>query len=143
MKELDVPIFLANSPQAKGRVERRHGVMQDRLIKVMRLKKVNDMVAANRLLEGGFLAKENLKFVKKAKRAHDGHRRLPKGMDLRVVLSIQEEDRVGAELIADGGVEEPVVPIGIGQGAEEAPGEEEGAGVSVAGWDHALAVPGP
>ena len=31
MKELDVPILLANSPQAKGRVERRHGVMQDRL----------------------------------------------------------------------------------------------------------------
>lgn len=93
MKELDVPIILANSPQAKGRVERRHGVMQDRLIKVMRLKKVNDMVAANRLLDGGFLAKENLKFVKKAKCAHDGHRRLPKGIDLRVVLSIQE-DRV-------------------------------------------------
>ena len=60
MKELDVPILLANSPQAKGRVERRHGVMQDRLIKVMRLKKVNDMVAANRLLDGGFLAQGEL-----------------------------------------------------------------------------------
>jgi hypothetical protein len=38
MKQVGVHIILANSPQAKGRVERRHGVMQDRLIKMMRLK---------------------------------------------------------------------------------------------------------
>ena len=91
MKELGMQIIAANSPQAKGRVERRHGVMQDRLIKVMRLKKVNDIAGGNRLLEGGFLAKENLKFVKKAKRAEDGHRRVPPGVELPVVLSIQEE----------------------------------------------------
>lgn len=91
MKELGVQIILANSPQAKGRVERRHGVMQDRLIKVMRLKEISDIAAANRLLDEGFLAKENLKFVKKAKCPKDGHRRLRKGVDLNVVLSIQEE----------------------------------------------------
>ena len=91
MKELGVQLILANSPQAKGRVERRHGVMQDRLIKVMRLKKVSDIETANRLLDGGFLAKENLKFVKKAQRVEDGHRRVPPGVDLKVVLSIQEE----------------------------------------------------
>jgi transposase len=91
MKELGVHIILANSPQAKGRVERRHGVMQDRLIKMMRLKKINDIDSANRFLDGGFLAKENLKFVKKASCPKDGHRQVPKGIDLRVVLSIQEE----------------------------------------------------
>lgn len=91
MKELGVQLILAHSPQAKGRVERRHGVMQDRLIKVMRLKQISDIAAANRLLDGGFLARENLKFVKKAKCPQDGHRRVPQGIDLRVVLSVQEE----------------------------------------------------
>ena len=91
MKELGVHIILANSPQAKGRVERRHGVMQDRLIKMMRLKKVSDIDSANRFLDGGFLAKENLKFVKQAACPKDGHRQVPKGIDWKVVLSIQEE----------------------------------------------------
>lgn len=91
MKELGVQLILANSPQAKGRVERRHGVMQDRLIKVMSMKKITTIKAANRLLDESFLAKENLRFVKKANCAKDGHRRVPRGVDLNVVLSIQEE----------------------------------------------------
>ena len=91
MKELGVQIILANSPQAKGRVERRHGVMQDRLIKMMRLKQISDIDSANRFLDGGFLAKENLKFAKQAVCVQDGHRQVPQGIDLRVVLSIQEE----------------------------------------------------
>jgi len=91
MKELGVHIILANSPQAKGRVERRHGVMQDRLIKKMRLKKISDINSANRFLDAGFLTKENLKFVKQAACPQDGHRQVPKGIDLNVVLSIQEE----------------------------------------------------
>ena len=37
MKELDAELIHANSPQAKGRVERSHGTLQDRLIKMMRL----------------------------------------------------------------------------------------------------------
>ena len=90
MKELGVHIILANSPQAKGRVERRHGVMQDRLIKMMRLKQISDIESANRYLDGGFLAKENMKFVKKAACPKDGHRKVPQGMDLKVALSIQE-----------------------------------------------------
>ena len=36
MKELDVELILAHSPQAKGRVERRHGVFQDRFVKALR-----------------------------------------------------------------------------------------------------------
>jgi hypothetical protein len=91
MKELGVQLILANSPQAKGRVERRHGVMQDRLIKVMGMKKISTIEAANRFLEESFQAKENVRFVKKAKCARDGHRRVPRGVDLNVVLSIQEE----------------------------------------------------
>ena len=55
MDELDVKLILAHSPQAKGRVERRHGVFQDRLVKAMRLRKINTLAAANRYLEEEFL----------------------------------------------------------------------------------------
>jgi ribosomal protein L30/L7E len=44
MKELDVELILTRSPQAKGRVERRHGVFQDRFVKALRLKKIATLV---------------------------------------------------------------------------------------------------
>jgi len=50
MKDLDIEIICANSPQAKGRVERKNGVLQDRLIKEMRLKGISSMEEGNRLL---------------------------------------------------------------------------------------------
>jgi len=37
LRQLDVKLILAHSPQAKGRVERRHGVLQDRLVKALRV----------------------------------------------------------------------------------------------------------
>src|ERR1039457_5136625 len=43
MEQLGVELILANSPQAKGRVERMNGVLQDRLVKEMRLAGINDM----------------------------------------------------------------------------------------------------
>lgn len=49
MRELGVQLILVNPPQANGRVERQHGVMQDWLINVMRLKEVSLIEAANRL----------------------------------------------------------------------------------------------
>lgn len=47
MRSLDIEVIPANSPQAKGRVERMNGTLQDRLIKEMRLAKINDMETAN------------------------------------------------------------------------------------------------
>src|ERR1017187_6296121 len=52
MEQLGVELILANSPQAKGRVERMNGVLQDRLVKEMRLAGINDMESANRFLDG-------------------------------------------------------------------------------------------
>ena len=49
------------------------------------------MAAANRFLDSGFLACANQKFVKQAASAHAGPGRVPPGMNLSVVLSIQEE----------------------------------------------------
>ena len=50
MKQLNVRIILAYSPQAKGRVERRHGVFQDRLVKELRLAGIQTL---NHFMGGG------------------------------------------------------------------------------------------
>jgi transposase len=55
MKRLGVEMILANSPQAKGRVERMNRTLQDRLVKEMRLAKVNDIAAGNAFLAKTFL----------------------------------------------------------------------------------------
>ena len=47
LKELNIDIIWANTPQAKGRVERANGTLQDRLVKEMRLEGVSDMQAGN------------------------------------------------------------------------------------------------
>jgi transposase len=90
MQELDVRLILAHSPQAKGRVERRHGLLQDRLIKALRLAGINGLEGANRFLEEKFLRELNRRFVVDAQSAEDLHRRVPKAVKLERVLSFQE-----------------------------------------------------
>lgn len=62
MEELRVEVIPANSPQAKGRVERLFGTLQDRLIKELRLAKISTMDQANEFLEKVFIPKFNQKF---------------------------------------------------------------------------------
>lgn len=90
MNELDVELILAHSPQAKGRVERVNGTLQDRLVKALRRAKIRDLAAANRFLKEKFLPAFNRRFARKAARAGDLHRRVPRGVDLAQVLSIRE-----------------------------------------------------
>jgi hypothetical protein len=97
MKELSVELIQAHSPQAKGRVERRNAVFQDRLVKEMRLRKINDMAAANLFLEGKFLDEMNHRFAVKAKREQDLHRVLPAGTVLEETLCVQEKRVVGQD----------------------------------------------
>jgi transposase len=75
MKEMDVRLILARSPQAKGRVERANGTLQDRLVKDLRLAKVSSIGEANRWLDSSeFFGKLSEKFgVEPADRA-DAHR---------------------------------------------------------------------
>lgn len=91
MQELGVALILAHSPQAKGRVERRNGVFQDRLVKALRLKKISDLESANAFLEEEFLETLNRKFAVSPKESADLHRRVPRGVKLERVLSFQEE----------------------------------------------------
>jgi transposase len=90
MEELEVRLILAKSPQAKGRVERRHSVFQDRLVKVMRLKKISTLTAANQYLDEEYLDELNERFTVPAREKADAHRRVGRGVKLEHVLSFQE-----------------------------------------------------
>jgi len=89
MKGLGVGLDLANSPQAKGRVERRNGLLQDRLVKELRLAGINDLEAANRFLEEQFLPQLNRRFWVKPAQEADVHRGSPR--DLAELLSWEQE----------------------------------------------------
>ena len=91
MQALGVALICAHSPQAKGRVERRHRVFQDRLVKELRLKTLSDLAAANRFLDEEFLDLMNAKFSVTAREPTDLHRSLPRGVKLAHVLCYQEE----------------------------------------------------
>ena len=92
--ELGVELILANSPQAKGRVERLFGTLQDRWVKELRLAKVTTLQQANDLLDGRLLAEFNARFTVEPASGNDAHRPPGKGQDLSAVLSVQEERAV-------------------------------------------------
>ena len=89
MEQLGVELILANSPQAKGRVERMNGVLQDRLVKALRLAGISDLESANRFLEETFLREFNRRFERVAGSALDAHRNVPR--NLEEVLSWEAE----------------------------------------------------
>jgi hypothetical protein len=94
MNELGVDVILAGSPQAKGRVERSNGTLQDRLVKALRHHGVTDTLTANAFLENGFLEDLNRRFMVAPARRADVHRRLPATVKLEQVLAIHEERQV-------------------------------------------------
>jgi transposase len=89
MSQLGVELILAHSPQAKGRVERRNGLLQDRLVKALRLRGISDLEGANAYLEREFLRELNGQFTVAPASAADVHRPTPG--NLREVLSWEEE----------------------------------------------------
>ena len=88
MEQLGVELILAHSPQAKGRVERMNGVLQDRLVKALRLAAIRDLEGANRFLEEEFLPAFNRKFNVPAASALDVHQAVARNLD--EVLSWEE-----------------------------------------------------
>jgi transposase len=85
-RKLGIRIILARSPQAKGRVERRHGVLQDRFVKELRLLGVNSIQDANRVLQGGFTEKLNKKLAVTPISEADFHHPVDPRLDLRRVF---------------------------------------------------------
>jgi hypothetical protein len=88
MEQLGVEVILARSPQAKGRVERRNGLLQDRLVKELRLEGISDLAAANEFLERKFLPALNQRFTLAARSPVDAHRQ--GAWNLGEVLSWEE-----------------------------------------------------
>ncbi|MFC2169428.1 ISNCY family transposase [Acidobacteriota bacterium] len=88
VKELGIKILHAHSPQAKGRIERAFGTLQDRLVKEMRLKGINTKEEANEFLRS-YLPGFNEQFMKMARKEGNLHRPLPEEVDLREILCIK------------------------------------------------------
>lgn len=90
MKELGVKVIHANSPQAKGRVERLFKTLQDRLVKEMRLEGIKTIEQANRFLKQ-YLPVYNERFAVQPQKEANLHREIPKTENLDKVLRIKTE----------------------------------------------------
>lgn len=90
LRQLDIQYIAAHSPQAKGRVERSHGLDQDRLIKELRLRGISTLEEANRFLETEYTPMCNRRFAVPPASSVNAHRPLT-GYDLKAILSHQEE----------------------------------------------------
>ena len=88
LKELGVEVIHAHSPQAKGRVERFFGTLQDRLVKEMRLRGIQSIEEANLFLEE-YWPVFNRRFAVDPKAKEDFHRSIPGGLRLDEVLCIK------------------------------------------------------
>ncbi len=91
--ELGVDVAHANSPQAKGRIERLFRTLQDRLIKEMRLDDISTKKEANKFLKN-YLPKYNERFAVEAAGKEDLHRDIDKEIDLNKVFAIRTERTV-------------------------------------------------
>lgn len=91
MGELGITVICANSPQAKGRVERLFKTLQDRLVKDLRLAGVSSIQAANQFLDDGYLDEHNARFAEEPANKTDAHRKLLATHGLDEVLSLRTE----------------------------------------------------
>jgi hypothetical protein len=90
LRELGVEVRHANSPQAKGRIERLFGTLQDRLVKEMRLRGIRTIEEANAFLEE-YLPIYNRRFSVSPHERDNLHRPLGRGVDLNAILCIKTE----------------------------------------------------
>src|ERR1700760_1906916 len=95
---LNIDIICANSPQAKGRIERAFGTLQDRMVKELRLAGVSTMAAANGWLPG-FITAYNARFGRQPANAKDLHRPLTAADNLEEILTWREVRTVTNNLI--------------------------------------------
>ena len=98
MNLLNIQLINANSPEAKGRVERLFGTLQDRLVKELRLNNISSIARANIFLKE-FIPKFNSKFSVTATKDGDVHRELPlkEKRELNSIFSVKSTRRVNRD----------------------------------------------
>ena len=97
LKELDIELICAHSPQAKGRVERANQTLQDRLTKELRLRDLSSLEAANAYLPE-FIAAYNARFAVAPRLSESAHRPLSRGEDLDRILTLCERRTLSKNL---------------------------------------------
>jgi transposase len=90
LRELDIGLIRAHSPQAKGRVERSFGTAQDRWVKELRLAEARTVDQANAVLDR-LLPAHNRRYAQPAQDSADAHRALGRAFCLASILSLQEQ----------------------------------------------------
>jgi transposase len=97
MQSLEIPILCANTPQAKGRVERVNQTLQDRLVKEMRLRNISTRQQGNAYLPE-FIADFNARFAVQPRSSLDAHRPVLAHQDLDHILAWQEPRTISKNL---------------------------------------------
>jgi len=97
LHELGIEWIAAHSPQAKGRIERLFGTLQDRLVKEMRLAGIDSLVAANHFLETRFLPEWEQRFTVQPRHPRNAHRRLDREHRLEEILSVRAARKVAPD----------------------------------------------
>ncbi len=95
--ELNIDGICANTPAAKGRVERAHLTMQDRLVKELRLEKISSIEAANAFMPT-YVSAYNALFAKAPRETRDAHRPVREDEDLDSIFSWREQRKVTGNL---------------------------------------------
>jgi hypothetical protein len=97
-EELGIMVLFAESPQAKGRVERAHDTFQDRIIPELRVRKLKTMAQANEYLNSTFLPEYwNVKNVVQPRQLHSEYRRLDQRVDLEQIFCIKKSRALAAD----------------------------------------------
>jgi hypothetical protein len=97
LSEPNIDIICANSPQAKGRIERAFGTLRDRMVKELRLAGISTIAAANAWLPG-FITGYNTRFGRDPVNAKNLHRPLTAADNLDEILAWREERTVTLNL---------------------------------------------
>jgi transposase len=97
LRQIGIELICANTSQAKGRVERAHLTLQDRLVKELRLEGVSSIKAGNKFL-GAFIGDYNRRFGKEPLHPADGHRPVGERENLDDVFTIQEKRQLCGNL---------------------------------------------
>jgi hypothetical protein len=95
--ELNIDGICANTPAAKGRVERAHLTMQDRLVKEFRLEGISSIEDANAFMPK-YVADYNALFAKVPRQSHDAHRPVRDDEDLDLIFSWREQRKLTSNL---------------------------------------------